>query len=122
MMTRIEDRPTLSLTAALATGALAEARSRRDLTPVAQTPLSCALRTLFMTVMSFYMKHKDLSMSVELVQALHMAPSALATMRGEFMILNLLIERMERDVAVCDLDVRLALVQATTVLDHIITS
>src|SRR5690242_10929002 len=104
MMMRIEERPRLTLQAAVTTGALAEARSRRDLAPAAQSPLGSALRTLFMAVMAFYMKRSDLAMSLALVQTLSMASAALTTMRGEFLLLNLLVEIMERDVASSDFD------------------
>jgi hypothetical protein len=118
-MMSIEDRPTLTLQAAITTGALADARSRRDLAPVAQPTLHSALHALFMAVMNFYSGRRDLSMSLALIQTLHISAAAMATMRGEFMPLNLLVEIMERDVAACDFDVHLALAQATRALNSI---
>ncbi|GHO99568.1 hypothetical protein KSF_096160 [Reticulibacter mediterranei] len=113
----IHDAPTLIIVATRTTGTLQQAR-RRDLSPVAHPALHSALHNLFMAVMSFYSGRRDLSMSLALIQTLHISAAAMATMRGEFMPLNLLVEIMERDVAACDFDVRLALVQATSTLDH----
>jgi hypothetical protein len=117
-MMHIEDRPTLTLHAARTTGALADAR-RRDLAPVAQPTVHSTLYDLFMAVMAFYSASRDLAMPLALIQTLDQTFSTICTHRGEFLMLNLMVEIMERDVcAACDPGVCIALVRAANVLAH----
>src|SRR3954447_3084650 len=112
----IEDAPTLSLTAARTTGALA-AQRRRDV-PSQQPTISSALHGLFMEVMAYYSERREVAMSLALIQTLHLTFSALHTGRGEFLLINLLVEIGERDIAATDPGVRVAMAQAATAIDH----
>jgi hypothetical protein len=116
----IEDLPTLSLTATHITGALAAQRSRN--VPPQQPSISTGLHDLFMAIMEFYSERREIAMSLPLIKTLDLAGAAIRTHRAEFLILNLLIEIIERDIAaVSDPGVRLALAQASTALNHAFT-
>jgi hypothetical protein len=117
MMTTIYDAPTLSLAATHITGALAAQRRRDE--PPEQPTISTALHDLFMATMAFYSARRDLSMSLALVQTLYLAFPALRTGRGEFLLINLLVEIVERDTAAPDPGVHLALVRACTAINHV---
>lgn len=112
----IEDLPTLSLTATRITGALA-AQRRRDVPAVRPTTISSALHGLFMEVMAYYSDRREVAMPLPVVQTLYLTAAAMRTGRGEFLLINLLLEIVERDTAATDPGVRVALAMAATAID-----